>query len=67
MDAKAIRNLEVLAVGLYLPPSVDVRTLVAVYQGWERAYHGGADDHPSGMGALACAWVWQEAESGPTN
>jgi len=52
--------LAIAGVGLYLPPSVAVRDVIAAkggdvgaYRGWERACHAGPDDHPSTMGARA--------------
>jgi 3-oxoacyl-[acyl-carrier-protein] synthase-3 len=52
--------LEILGIGTDLPPTVNVRDVVSarggdvrLYQGWDRACHGGADDHPSSMGGRA--------------
>jgi 3-oxoacyl-[acyl-carrier-protein] synthase III len=52
--------LAVLGLGADLPSAIDVRQLVLArggdatkYQGWQRACHGGPDDHPSIMGERA--------------
>ena len=55
-----VESLAVLGIGTDLPPARDVRELVrerggdaSNYRGWQRACHGGPDDHPSTMGARA--------------
>jgi len=60
--------LSLLGIGLYLPPTVDMReyTLaqggdVSLYRGWERACHAGPEDHPSTMGAQALEQAIQKS------
>jgi 3-oxoacyl-[acyl-carrier-protein] synthase-3 len=52
--------LDVLGIGLVLPPAVTVRDIVKRrggdvrhYQSWDNACHASADDHPSTMGERA--------------
>ena len=60
--------LDILGVGLFLPPAREVRDLVRaaggdpdVHDGWRRACVGGPEDHPSTMGAAALAAALAEA------
>ena len=60
--------LSVLGIGLELPPAVSVRDHVAAhgvdvsdYRGREHVCHGGADDHPSTMGAHALGVALDDA------
>jgi len=66
--------LSVLGIGLDLPAAVSVRDHavahgadVSEYRGWEHACHGGADDHPSTMGARALRAALDDAAVSPAD
>lgn len=53
-------HLDILGIGVDLPQAVDVREYASAhgadisrYSGWNRACHGGPDDHPSTMSGRA--------------
>jgi 3-oxoacyl-[acyl-carrier-protein] synthase-3 len=64
--------LDVLGIGVYLPPAVPVHDLVASrggdlthYQSWDNACHAGPDDHPSTMGERALRQALERANVSP--
>lgn len=65
------RELSVVGIGTYLPPSLSIREVSASlggdpdrYRGWTRYRVARADDHPSSMGAAALGHALDDASCG---